>query len=381
MASLTWSRVVAAGAIGVIAWRGQLWAMPLSILVPCLIALQPTRSAAGTTAFAYYSAASLPVIGVAKAYWPSSEASAVFMWMAAAAFLSLPWLLCWTRKVSLRPWTAAMAVVLTALPPLCIIGWASPLLCAGVLFPNSAWFGITAALAIPGLLVHKRTRLVALIVGSAASIFLNIHAKETTIPTGWVGEMTRIHRPRKADDFADFALEEQLQRAAQSSRAKVLVFPEGAVRRWTDATDAFWAPVVSHAGKTLLIGAGEAIPGSARYYNAVIIVGEHGGPALHQRIPVPGGMWNPFRSGRGVALNLLGSGTVDVGGQRAVVLICYEQLLTWPMLRSAIERPTVLVAISNESWTASTWVPRVQHTCVRAWARLFGLPVISAINS
>jgi apolipoprotein N-acyltransferase len=138
---------------------------------------------------------------------------------------------------------------------------------------------------------------------------------------------------------------------------------------------------VSHAGKTLLIGAGEPIPGSARYYNAVIIVGDHAAPSLHQRIPVPGGMWNPFHSDRGVALNLLGAGTVDVSGQRAVVLICYEQLLTWPMLRSAIERPTVLVAISNESWTVGTWVPRVQHTCVRAWARLFGLPVISAINS
>jgi apolipoprotein N-acyltransferase len=250
-----------------------------------------------------------------------------------------------------------------------------------VLFPNSAWFGISAVLAIPGLLIHKKTRLVALVVGSATSMFLNIHAKETTIPTGWAGEMARIHRQRKADDFADFAIEEQLQRAAQSSRAKVLVFPEGAVRRWTDATDAFWAPTVSHAGKTILIGAGEPIPGSARYYNGVKIVGDYAGPTLHQRIPVPGGMWNPFHSDLGVALNLLGPGTIDVGGQRAVVLICYEQLLTWPMLRSAMEKPTILIAISNESWTAATRVPQVQHTCVRAWARLFGLPVISAINS
>ncbi len=84
MASLIWFRVVAAGAIGLIAWRGQLWAIPLSIVVPCLIAVQPTRSAAGATSFAYYAAASLPVIAVAKAYWPSSEAGAVFMWLAAA---------------------------------------------------------------------------------------------------------------------------------------------------------------------------------------------------------------------------------------------------------------------------------------------------------
>ena len=82
-----------------------------------------------------------------------------------------------------------------------------------------------------------------------------------------------------------------------------------------------------------------------------------------------------------MALNLLGPGTVDVRGHRAAILICYEQLLTWPMLLSAIEKPTLLIAISNEAWTAATIVPRVQHACVRAWARLFGLPLVSAINT
>ena len=125
----------------------------------------------------------------------------------------------------------------------------------------------------------------------------------------------------------------------------------------------------------------QAIPGSDRYNNALLIVGEHPHPAVYQRIPVPGGMWNPFERRGSFALNLFGSGTVDVGGERAAVLICYEQLLTWPMLCSALERPTLLIAISNEAWTAGTVVPNVQHACGRAWARLFGLPLISAINS
>jgi hypothetical protein len=89
----------------------------------------------------------------------------------------------------------------------------------------------------------------------------------------------------------------------------------------------------------------------------MVIVGDHARPAFHQRIPVPGGMWNPFQPQDGVALNLLGPGTVDVGGQRVAILICYEQLLTWPMLRSAAEKPTILIAMSNESWTAATTVP------------------------
>ena len=43
----------------------------------------------------------IAVIGVAKVYWPSNEASAVFMWMAAATLLSVPWFFCWTRLESL----------------------------------------------------------------------------------------------------------------------------------------------------------------------------------------------------------------------------------------------------------------------------------------
>jgi apolipoprotein N-acyltransferase len=192
--------------------------------------------------------------------------------------------------------------------------------------------------------------------------------------------MTRNHRPRKADYLFDFAIEEELHHTARSSDAKFLVFPEGAVRRWTVATDAFWSPAVSNAGKTLLIGAGEPIPGSARYYNSVVIVGDHARSAFHQRIPVPGGMWNPLRAEGSIVMDLFGAGTVVVGGQRAAILICYEQLLIWPILRSAEDHPTLLVAISNLTWCKYTALPAVQRACMQSWARLFGLALVSAVN-
>jgi apolipoprotein N-acyltransferase len=165
------------------------------------------------------------------------------------------------------------------------------------------------------------------------------------------------------------------------SQARFLVFPEGAVRHWTEATDAFWSPALAGTPKTVLLGAGRAIPGSSQYYNSVVILGKEPREAVHQRIPVPGGMWNPLRPKGTFASDLFAPGTADVARQRAAILICYEQLLAWPILRSAIERPTLLIAISNEAWTAGTVVPHVQQACARAWARLFGLPLISAINS
>jgi apolipoprotein N-acyltransferase len=215
----------------------------------------------------------------------------------------------------------------------------------------------------------------------AAGLILNARVKPPAIPTEWEAEATSIHRRRSMDHLADFTAEERLQRIALSSTRSFVVFPESAVRLWTKATDDFWTTALSGSGKTVLVGAAQAIPGSDRYNNALVIVGEQARPAVRQRIPVPGGMWNPFRRRGGFALNLFETGAVDVGRERAAVLICYEQLLTWPVLRSALERPTLLIAISNEAWAASTVVPRVQHSCARAWARLFGLPLISAINS
>src|ERR1051325_5895801 len=136
----------------------MLWAIPLSLITPCLIALQPSRVTAAGTACAYYTSASLPMIAVARMYWPSLGWWALLPWVGAAAILSLPTILCWTPRESLRPWTTAAAIALTVVPRLCIIGWASPLLSSGVLFPNTGLAGALAALAVPSLFVCRHTR-------------------------------------------------------------------------------------------------------------------------------------------------------------------------------------------------------------------------------
>ena len=74
-------------------------------------------------------------------------------------------------------------------------------------------------------------------------------------------------------------------------------------------------------------------------------------------------------------------GVVKIDGQRVAVLICYEQILTYPVLASMLRRPTVLVGISNAFWFTGTPIPRYQANAVRAWARLLGIPYLLAVNS
>ena len=175
----------------------------------------------------------------------------------------------------------------------------------------------------------------------------------------------------------EFQTAEFIQNRALQSTARVVVFPETVVFRWSEATDLFWEDSLKKlaaAGKTVLVGAGVALPGSAKYHNAVIIRGSTT-ESLLQRIPVPIGMWNPLTNG-GVPMGLHGTGIMRIGGQRAVILICYEQFLTWPILSSAPLQPNILIGIANDHWAPHSNIPPIRLILLRLWARLFAIPYL-----
>jgi apolipoprotein N-acyltransferase len=90
-------------------------------------------------------------------------------------------------------------------------------------------------------------------------------------------------------------------------------------------------------------------------------------------------MWNPLKEAT-AHVHLFESRTLRIDHQRAAVLICYEQIIPWPMIHAAFERPTVLVAIANDHWAQGTPIPGFQRACVRSWAALLHLPFILATN-
>ena len=113
--------------------------------------------------------------------------------------------------------------------------------------------------------------------------------------------------------------------------------------------------------------------------NAILVVGAESAK-FYQRVPVPLGMWQPF-SPTSVPLRLNAPGILIIDHQRAAVLICYEQMLTFPILASMLRHPSVIVAISNTFWFNGTTIPRYQANAVRAWTKLFGVPYLLAVNS
>jgi apolipoprotein N-acyltransferase len=113
--------------------------------------------------------------------------------------------------------------------------------------------------------------------------------------------------------------------------------------------------------------------------NTLLVLGANSG-TLYQRVPVPIGMWRPF-SNVSVPLRLNGPGVIEIDHQRAAVLICYEEMLTFPILASMLQHPTAIIGISNSFWFDETTIPAYQSAALRGWARLFRLPLFMAVNS
>jgi apolipoprotein N-acyltransferase len=71
---------------------------------------------------------------------------------------------------------------------------------------------------------------------------------------------------------------------------------------------------------------------------------------------------------------------MPVAGYRAAPLICYEQLIIWPVLQSMALNADIIVAIANGWWTGGSNITAIQRASVTAWAKLFDVPLVIAFN-
>ena len=407
-------------------------AMPVACLTP------DSRKAAFRNALGYYVAGLWPMIPGAQRYLGHADSisTAVLMWLCCATLLALPWTLAWTPTSRLNYlWRVPLANLAFILPPLALIGFITPISGAGYLFPGTGWFGLAVAAVLPGLALSLLGAIpsaarTSASMGMAAVIAFGLATHvfaESCLrpPAGWEAVDTRFGNLSQSPQ--EFVAMKAIQQRVARSSARVLIFPESVVPRWSEATAEFWRQTLALCrarGQVLAIGAGlplsiansrnrkadagivkqyefaaaiEALNGGDPslpqavttrgltddsradwYENTLLFIGAYSS-AFHQRVPVPVGMWQPLGGG-GVPLHLNGPAVIEVDRQRLAVLICYEQILVSPVLTSMLQRPTVLVGISNVYWFAGTTIPRYQASATRAWAKLFALPYLTATN-
>ena len=298
------------------------------------------------------------------------------LWFAASSiFVALHGLL-WTAHGGwARPLRYALAAVLMALPPCGIVGWAHPITAAGALFPGWGWTGLATTFA---LLFAMTTRAWPIVSVAAGGAFIWTAATwlPPTEPAGWRGVDTTFGRDKAG--FEQQLATIRLVTEAARNGAAVVVLPESALGHWGPTTADFWRREL--AGLDVAVLAGGAVITADGYNNVLIGLNRDDQRVVYrERMPVPVSMWQPWRSG-GARAWLFDNPVVEFSGVKIAPLICYEQLIIWPILQSMWHSPDIIVATSNSWWTGGSNIGPIQHASAQAWAALFGKPLVMAIN-
>jgi hypothetical protein len=367
---------------GWIGWSGHVLLLPVAGAFPVLWSLAPTRLQAAAISAAYFLAASqgLPQ-GVANFYssdiWPG-----LLLWLVASSAFVVVHVVLWTdRRGWQKPLRYMVACVVMAVPPFGILGWAHPITAAGVLFPGWGWWGLAVMAAALGVMTTPYRPAAAM---TLTGLWLWSAAEWTRpiLPASWSGVDLEMG--------ASLGREAGLQRQQDlidvvrtRPPGTTIVLPESALGFWTPTVGHVWQRALS--GTNLTVIAGAAVIDSQGYDNVLVKLSADGSQVLYrERMPVPGSMWQPWRTWfgdrGGARAHFFANPVVDVGDLSVAPLICYEQLLVWPVLQSAFHRPDVIITVGNGWWTAGTSIIDVQKASSTAWARLFDLPLVISFN-
>lgn len=354
-------------------WLAGTIGIALSPLLIPVVARGSNAANRRLRAFGYFLAGSagLPD-GAATFFGPGHIILGYLLWLASAALLALPW--AWATN----GWRTLGAIAASALPPLGIIGWLSPLTAAGLWFPGLGWMGLGLVMLGLWLLGERKPKWIVPL--GAISLIANLGYTAPKPPGGWVGVNTHVGPQPKQflDQYQRFnTWTRQVRKQSQS--AKVVVLPEGIAPDWWDGTRGQIAQAVP-PGQTWLVGA-SVKDDEGQLWDAITVV-RHGmpdqAPLFKAVLPVPVSMWKPW-AGDGYTATWWQPARM-IEGMRTMAVICYDQLLVWPWLEALVQKPDVIIAPSNGWWADKGSIPVIQAASSTAWGRLMGMGVIRGVN-
>jgi hypothetical protein len=290
----------------------------------------------------------------------------------------------WTKNSGVRPFRYFLAAIILSIPPFGMTGWAHPVTAAGALFPGLGWWGLGF---ITAGLVGLVTRMWPAVAITFAGLWLWSAASwtEPGRPNGWRGVDLELGASlgREAGLHRQRGLIATVGNSA-SNGARFVALPESALGFWTPTVERVWTGALRESGATVIAGA--ALLDAEGYDNVLVAIDGKGGRILYrERMPVPGSMWQPwrswFRESGGARADFFANPVVSIGASRAAPLICYEQLIIWPILQSMLHDPDLVVAVGNGWWTEGTSIVAIQRAAATAWARLFAKPLVIAFNT
>lgn len=384
---------LAAALCGFFAWGHGL--TPLAALIVPLWFLSESRWQAWLIMFAYFMAGSrtIPLSSAVFFEQGTSIGFGLLLWCLSAALLAAPWALFRPGStLSNRIAHLTVAIALSVLPPIGLIGWTNPWLGAALIVPGFGWWSLILGFALLALCAYvPRGRPLGNLAGAFAVVVLASAvwaARDLpSPPSQWIGvEMHAGKAPESApEQLARQLAVVQAIDAALAQGKQVIVLPEQILGTWSDTwryfLDATIGPALRESSATLVVGAAVPTGQEARTFNAMLTYDGQSWAQANARFAIPVSMWKPWRHDS-TEVEWLTSGIYEVGDQRVMLSLCYEDLLVWTALLSFAHKPDLIVSMANAWWAGGgPAILDIQREHIEAWARIFNVPLVRALNA
>lgn len=264
-------------------------------------------------------------------------------------------------------------------------GMANPLLAATAFFPGWQWIGLFLAALLLALPVFRSEKVAisALIGACVVGTSLHMLVPPMTPPTdAWAVQTNLGKHPSLPSAWFKRQIDVANRVNADiEAGARLIVTPEGTVDVWDGWATPLWrktAQMAKDRNAVVLLGIYRQAPGG-RWENGLLSLGD--GAFYPSVMPMPIGMWHPWQKTEHypMALGALGR-VIHTPHGDAAYLLCYEELLLWPLAaKMAVGTPHLLIAAANQ-WFTDEKTSIAQSRSVRLQASLWGLPLLRSVN-
>jgi len=308
-----------------------------------------------------------------------------FLWILYALVTTLPFILFWSNSLKLRLILFIPAIIFTIFPPIGLVNGASPIVSAGIFFPDMGYWGIILYLISIVIIGFFGKIYFSPLIRWGLTVLLVIfipyfyQEKREKFPFLLYPIQTSFNFQF---DSSKAALQriKALQKQINQSPHNLVLLPENIIGYYDNnhSNLLIWKKLKQN--KHVLAGAHIYYPNN-NYDNTLIFIDNNHFEVLYkQRFPVPIAMWKPFTESS-ANTNLLNSNiTFMIKNYKVGVFICYEIYIPYFYLQTMYEKPDVIIGISNLWWNRTTHIINAQKFSLMLWCRLFSKPYVFSSN-
>ncbi len=354
-----------AGGVG---FSGNIKTLPFVLILPVAMKLCRNIKETYISSCCYFLVSSHGLIIGIYQFTENNIYIALTIWLASSFVLATPFILiCKLKSIGL-----VIALALITFPPLGDIGWANPLTASGVIFSGLGYIGIALTIILIVILYIKPKILFLFL---PIILLNNFNIPENKSIKG----IDTLFGNKVSNDINfvnDYHVQSKIFKLITKNEKDFLVFPESAGGMWNEAARTRFESFMKHQKKTIFIGVD--IWKKKECKASILLLDKNRNKIIYSaRRPVPNFLW--LLAGR-ICNSSKNSGVFAYQEKIFGALICYESVITWPVLQTHLYHPENVIVICNLWWANNTNIEAIMRMKLTAWSLLFRVPYIISIN-